>query len=88
MSDNLTILGCELHLTCNACPEQYDVTKDGRDLGYLRLRHGWFRADYGECGGPTVYEAAPMGDGEFNDDEREGYLTEAVSALLQHHAQA
>jgi hypothetical protein len=69
-------------LTCFACPEQYDVF-DGRGekVGYLRLRHGWFRADVPCCGGETVYEAEPNGDGIFDEDERYGYLSEAVAEI-------
>ena len=67
-----------------ACPEQYDVFKDGEQVGYLRLRNGWFRADYPQIchsGGETIYEANPRGDGEFEDDERKHYLTEAINAI-------
>lgn len=78
----MKILDCDLILTCSACPEQYDVMRDGVQIGYLRLRHGEFRADYPECGGETVYEAEPEGDGCFEAHERERYLTAAVRALL------
>jgi len=81
----MKILDCDLKQTCSACPEQYDVFKDGSQVGYLRLRHGEFRADYGICGGETVYEAEPAGDGVFEDDERGFYLAEAVKALLKRH---
>lgn len=62
-----------------SCPEQYDVMLNGEEVGYLRLRHGWFRADcpYGN----TIYDASPNGDGLFDDEEREKYLTEAVAAI-------
>lgn len=70
-----------LVLTCGACPEQYDAFIGNEDVGYLRLRHGWFRADYGFCGGETVYEGGPKGDGAFEDDEREHFLMEAKRAL-------
>lgn len=75
--------GCRLVCTCPACPEQYDVfDKDGSlKMGYLRLRHGRFRADVPVCGGYTVYESHPEGDGLFNDDERELELTNAVAAI-------
>lgn len=70
--------------TCGACPEQYDVFHpDGRRIGYLRLRHGTFRADYPDCGSRTVYTAHPEGDGIFQAHERERFLTEAVDALLK-----
>ena len=83
------INGCRLICTCSACPEQYDVfdNKTGEQLGYLRLRHGYFRADYLECGGETVYEAEPAGDGIFEEDERLPHLTEAVNALLKQRRQ-
>lgn len=67
--------------TCTACPEQYDVFLGELEVGYLRLRGGWFRADYPTCGGATVYEASPRGDGIFEDDEREPHLRAAVAAI-------
>jgi hypothetical protein len=54
-------------------------------IGYLRLRHGEFRADYPDCGGESVYFAEPKGDGSFEPDERDKYLGEAVEALLKAH---
>ncbi len=67
--------------TCSACPEQYDVfdKQEQRQVGYLRLRHGYFRADYPDCGGNTVYSADTIGDGAFAG--RAEY-TEHVSAAL------
>jgi hypothetical protein len=73
--------------TCGACPEQYDVMLEGSRVGYLRLRHGSFRADY-RCGGvnATVFEARPRGDGAFEDDERNHYLNAAIEAIdARHH---
>lgn len=72
--------GLRLELTCGACPEQYDVFKQ---VGYLRLRHGEFRVDFPECGGETIYEANPAGDGIFEGGERMKYLTEAMNAILK-----
>lgn len=79
----LSINGFDLELTCGACPEQYDVFLQGKQVGYLRLRHGNFTARYPECGGELVYQATPDGDGVFEDDERERYLTEAIDAIAQ-----
>lgn len=73
----------ELRQTCGACPEQYEAFLDGKQVGYLRLRHGWFRVDYPDCGGETIYEAEPKGDGMFEDDEREFYLNEAKEAIIK-----
>lgn len=73
--------GIELVCTCSAMPEQYDAFLDGRQVGYLRLRHGNFTVEWPDVGGELVYEASPMGDGDFEDEEREFYLVEAVRAL-------
>ena len=64
--------------TCGACPEQYDVYRGDDKVGYLRLRHGYFRA---ECHGEVVYEAHVKGDGLFEEDEREQHLNLAVTAI-------
>ncbi len=74
--------GLELKMTCGACPEQYDVFKDGKQVAYYRLRHGEFRVDYPECGGETIYEAEPSGDGIFDDNERLVYLSRAMRQVL------
>lgn len=67
--------------TCDACPEQYDVFHKGNQVGYLRLRHGYFSAEVPNCGGELVYEALPKGDGWFCDDERERFLLAAVEGI-------
>jgi len=71
----------QLKLTCSACPEQYDVFKDGKQVGYLRLRHGHFYASIPDVDGKTVYEGYPNGDGSFEEDERKQFLTEAIIAI-------
>lgn len=80
-SGEIEINGLRLVCTCSACPEQYDVFDGDTQVGYLRLRHGSFRADVPDCGGKTVYAAHTQGDGVFEDDERLHYLTEAVAAI-------
>jgi hypothetical protein len=82
-----TINGVELRLTCEACPEQYDVFDlHGAQIGYLRLRHGQFTADYPDCNGKTVYSSLTKGDGQFFDaNERISELTKAVNELITHH---
>lgn len=83
---NKVILGCKLTCTCSSSPEQYDVYWDDDEIGYLRLRHGCFYADYIECGGYRAYSSESMsGDGSFDDDEREEFLTRAVLALKDTH---
>ena len=72
----------ELVQTCGACPEQYDAFIDGKQVGYLRLRHGYFTVQYPNVGGELVYEAETKGDGLFEDDEREGHLIAARLRLI------
>ena len=79
---NCELDGLKLVCTCGACPEQYDVfDADGKQVGYLRLRHGKFRVECPDACTETVYEAMPKGDGIFHDDEREYFLTQAVAAI-------
>lgn len=74
--------GIKLICTSAACPEQYTaVDSEGKEVGYLRLRHGNFRVDYPNCGGKTIYQSKTIGDGIFNDDERELELKAAISAI-------
>ena len=83
----MQILDYVLKMTCGACPEQYDVLdSDGKQVGYLRLRHGGFRADYPDCGGDTVYcySFDDAWKGMFDNEEREFFLTEAVKAIHSH----
>lgn len=76
--------GVWLKQTCGACPEQYDVFFDRRQIGYLRLRHGWFSATYPDhTGDDVVYTSEPKGDGCFAMDERADELEAAVEALVR-----
>ena len=36
----MIIKGLNFKKTCDACPEQYDVFKDEKQVGYVRLRWG------------------------------------------------
>jgi len=74
-----------LEQTCGACPEQYNAyTPEGEKIGYLRLRHGYFYADYTPTG-ETVFDCYPLGDGCFESEERDRYLNEACKALVNQH---
>jgi hypothetical protein len=79
--ESQTIDGLELRLTCASHPEQYDVYDGEKQVAYFRLRHGEFRVDVPDCGGETIYYAEPMGDGLFEEHERQEYLTAAVRAV-------
>ncbi|QNY13309.1 hypothetical protein IC766_14500 [Acinetobacter seifertii] len=80
----LTTDKVELIKTCHSCPEQYDAFFKGKQIGYLRLRHGEFRVDYPDCGDETIlYSQEPQGDGCFEDDERENFLMKAREAIVK-----
>lgn len=50
------IAGLQFVQTCRAIPEQYDVFKGRRRVGYVRIRSGRFRVDCPNCGDETVLE--------------------------------
>jgi hypothetical protein len=72
----------ELIQTCEVSPEQYDLIIDGNTRGYLRLRHGHFRAHAYGSEGPVVYEADTIGDGMFDPNERGFHIGNAIGAIL------
>lgn len=77
----MNIDGFELVKTCSACPEQYDVFLNNKQVGYLRLRHGYFSCDF-LCGdGEEVYSADTIGNGMFEDEERDFHLKLAINAI-------
>mgnify|MGYP006271616293 CR=1 FL=1 len=81
----ILIHGYELVMTCGACPEQYELLdRNGTQVAYLRLRHGYFYCAVPDVGGTKVYEAYPSGDGCFDDEERLKHLKKAVKAVQKH----
>jgi hypothetical protein len=73
----------EIKLTSYACPEQYEVFRNDRQVAYYRLRHGEFRVDYPECGGEEILCEHPNGDGIFDENERLIYLAKAMRKVLE-----
>jgi hypothetical protein len=84
IAGELTISGLRFVMTCIACPEQYDVFDPaGKQVGYVRLRHGELRCDYPRCGGETIYEVEPAGDGCFDSDEERNYHLEKIVRCIK-----
>jgi hypothetical protein len=65
-----------------ACPEQYNVFKDGRQVAYYRLRHGAFTVSCPDVGGEYIMTEYPAGDGAFDSNERLIFLAKAMRAVL------
>ena len=80
-----TIDGLKFVMTCQACPEQYDVYKDDALVGYVRLRWGTVRCDVPDCGGDTIYRESVGNDGftgVFSDEtERMTHLTKIAEKI-------
>ena len=72
-----------LEKTSIDCPEQYDAYYQGKQVAYLRLRHGHFYVSCPNINGTIVYEAYPNGDGCFDWEERDRYLDDAKVAIAQ-----
>lgn len=69
-----------LEITCNACPEQYDLCLGNEIVGYFRLRHGCFTVNETETN-ENVFTGYPIGDGIFDPDERESFLIKGIEAV-------
>lgn len=76
-----SIKGLNFVMTCEACPEQYDVFKEDKQVAYVRLRFGGLRVDYPECGGETIYKfnfkAGYKGD--FEDYTERNFYLKAIA---------
>lgn len=80
---NCVIDGLEFNLTSFAWPEQYDIFKDGKQVGYFRLRNGWLAVWHPKPGDVLALEAT-YGDafcGQLKDEDRARYLKIAAYAI-------
>jgi len=66
-----------------ASPEQYEVFKDGALVAYFRLRYGEFTVKCPDAAGEIVFEASPVGDGRFDDNERDEFLNKGLGAVAE-----
>jgi hypothetical protein len=85
----MLIHGLDFVQTCCACPEQYDVYRQGHRVGYVRLRFGILAAyvpTFSLVPERLVYKHSFYDDdewlGEFhNEAERQRYLEEIAGAI-------
>jgi hypothetical protein len=77
----------ELVQTCFACPEQYDAFYNGEQVGYLRLRHGYFSVSTAavKFSEPIWGTDKVYGDGIFHADERDKMLKKARKKIAAYH---
>lgn len=67
----MAVIG-KLVQTCGACPEQYNIMKDGVAWGYIRLRHGSLSTEGADGFSRDFNSLTPENIGELSDvDERE-----------------
>lgn len=72
-----------LKQTCGACPEAYNVYRNGKYVGRFRIRYGGFTAHNDVPDSDPVYERNDVGDGMLDWDKRDEVLTAACKALLE-----
>jgi hypothetical protein len=79
------INGLLFTMTCGACPEQYDIFKDGQQVAYSRLRHGCLEVRVPDHSGEVIfYSDQTIGDGCFTDDERGAWLKIIAEKITEH----
>lgn len=58
------------------------LTRSGKQVGYIRLRHGKLTVECPDCGDTLVFTGEPNGSGgEFLDDERVMWLNKCLTAI-------
>lgn len=79
----MLIDGLEFDRTCAACPEQYDVTKDGKQVGYVRLRWGCLTCDYPDQTGEEIFSHRFKDDlkGIMSPNEQDMFLHLCAHAI-------
>jgi len=75
------IKGYKFILICPGFPESYEIFKDNKNIGYLRLRWGKFKIIIPDYRGIIIDELYPKGHGEFHDNERRYYLKESLKKI-------
>jgi hypothetical protein len=74
----------EFHNTCCACPEQYDVLIEGKQVAYVRLRWGNLNVTIPDVGGQNIYSYS-WDDGflgQFPNNEEREYHLDLIAQIL------
>jgi hypothetical protein len=76
------VVGYTFEHTCFACPEQYDVYWNNKQVAYVRLRHGMLRVYAPDFGDNIIFTTEDVeGDGCFTHDERPNQLRRVVEHI-------
>ncbi|MHB1101484.1 MAG: hypothetical protein ACYC0C_01615 [Devosia sp.] len=81
VQSRLKSLGLDMTLTCASVPEQWELFKDGKAAGYIRVRGSHFTVDYPEAADENLLDETVDGFGGFTDAEREGCLLRAIDLI-------
>lgn len=84
--DLIDVDGLVFHKTCDACPEQYDVYKGAKQVGYVRLRMGNLTVDFPDALDKLIYHKKFSEEykGCFSDDnERMTYLKKIAKCIKE-----
>ena len=73
--------GLRLELTCEACPEQYEVFDGEKQVAYLRLRHGYYSVTVPDVMGEDILNGEPVGEGMFEPEERFNYMAKTLRLI-------
>jgi len=77
---DMVIKGYQLRMVCPPRPDEYDVFKDGKQVGYLKYRLGKFKAETPISGGKLVLETIVL-NGDFPKNIGNPHLKEAIKAI-------
>lgn len=71
-----------LRCTCLMYPEQYDIFHNGKQVGFLHLRHGSYTAKYPDNEGEEILKIDDQSlGGGFTIENRDEYLRKGVEAI-------
>ena len=84
--------GLVFHKTCDAYPEQYDVYRGAKQVGYVRLRMGNLTVEVPDVGGELIYyknyEKDPAKGYFYTQEERIGQLRRIAKILKRERTNA
>jgi len=75
--------GVSVRLTCVSTPEQYDVLRGDRLIGYIRFRHAKLRVQYPYVGGETLFEEQWPGDEYRSEWDTQDQRAHDLSRFLE-----